>query len=126
MPARPINLGFAIADAEDVALAYDGDRLMASFTDWTDRNTCVLFGDAAGAMVLGPGTDPERGIISTHLHTAGELTDILCMKGGGSMHPFSEEVLKAKPNYAPALLGLAQAASQDYESRAVELAEAAL
>jgi 3-oxoacyl-[acyl-carrier-protein] synthase III len=75
-----------------------GAELLTRIIDWTDRNTCVLFGDAAGAMVLGPSPDPERGILSTHLHTAGELTDILCMKGGGSLHPFSEEVLKAKLN----------------------------
>ena len=39
--------------------------------DWTDRNTCVLFGDAAGAMVLAPERRANRGLLSTHLHTDG-------------------------------------------------------
>jgi len=59
-----------------------GVELLTRIIDWEDRNTCVLFGDAAGAMVLGPSSDPKRGI--------------LCIPGGGSLHPFSEEVLKNK------------------------------
>ena len=73
-----------------------GVELLTRLIDWEDRNTCVLFGDAAGAMVIGPSEDPERGIISTHLHTDGDLTGILCIPGGGSMHPQSAEVLKQK------------------------------
>lgn len=73
-----------------------GVELLTRIIDWDDRNTCVLFGDAAGAMVLGPSSDPQRGILSTHLHTDGAQTDILCIKGGGSKHPMSEEALKQK------------------------------
>lgn len=73
-----------------------GVELLTRIIDWEDRNTCVLFGDAAGAMVLGPSTDSVSGILSTHLHTEGSLSDILCIRGGGSMHPQSEEVLKQK------------------------------
>jgi 3-oxoacyl-[acyl-carrier-protein] synthase-3 len=73
-----------------------GVELLTRIIDWQDRNTCVLFGDAAGAMVLGPSEDPERGILSTHLHTDGAQTDILCIRGGGSKHPMSDEVLKQK------------------------------
>ncbi|MFZ5445568.1 MAG: beta-ketoacyl-ACP synthase III [Myxococcota bacterium] len=73
-----------------------GVELLTRIIDWDDRNTCVLFGDAAGAMVLGPSEDPARGILSTHLHTDGSQTDILCIRGGGSKHPQSEEVLKNK------------------------------
>lgn len=73
-----------------------GVELLTRIIDWDDRNTCVLFGDAAGAMVLGPSDDPDRGILSTHLHTDGSQTDILCIRGGGSKHPQSEEVLKNK------------------------------
>jgi 3-oxoacyl-[acyl-carrier-protein] synthase-3 len=71
-----------------------GVELLTRIVNWSDRNTCVLFGDAAGAMVLGPSEDPERGILSTHLHTDGSQTDILCIRGGGSKTPLSEEVLK--------------------------------
>lgn len=73
-----------------------GVEMLTRIVDWEDRNTCVLFGDAAGAMVLGPSPDPERGILSTHLHTDGAQTDILCIKGGGTKYPMSEETLKQK------------------------------
>ncbi|MBS1149252.1 MAG: 3-oxoacyl-[acyl-carrier-protein] synthase [Myxococcaceae bacterium] len=73
-----------------------GVELLTRIIDWEDRNTCVLFGDAAGAMVLGPSADPNRGILSTHLHTEGALTDILCIKGGGSKYPMNAEALKQK------------------------------
>jgi len=73
-----------------------GAELLTRVTDWDDRNTCVLFGDAAGAMVLGPSDDPARGILSTHLHTDGGQTGILNIPGGGSMRPLDEAGLKAK------------------------------
>src|SRR5512143_1001985 len=63
-----------------------GAETLSKITDWTDRNTCVLFGDGAGAVVLGPGTD-GRGILSTHLHTDGSMGDLLYMPGGGSRYP---------------------------------------
>ena len=44
-----------------------GVELLTRLIDWDDRNTCVLFGDGAGAMILGPSTDPDRGVLSTHL-----------------------------------------------------------
>lgn len=70
-----------------------GAELLTRVTNWTDRNTCVLFGDAAGAMVLAPSDDPNRGILSTHLHTDGSQTDILCIPGGGTKTPTTQEVL---------------------------------
>ncbi len=72
-----------------------GVELLTRILDWEDRNTCVLFGDAAGAMVLGP-SDGSRGILSTHLHSDGTLAEILCIRGGGSIYPLSEEVLRRK------------------------------
>ena len=63
-----------------------GAETLSKITDWTDRNTCVLFGDGAGAVVLGPGTD-GRGVLSTHLHTDGSMGDLLYMPGGGSRYP---------------------------------------
>jgi 3-oxoacyl-[acyl-carrier-protein] synthase-3 len=73
-----------------------GVELLTRIIDWSDRNTCVLFGDAAGAMVLGPSSDEGRGILSTHLHTDGEQTGILCLPGGGSKHPVSPEMIAQK------------------------------
>jgi 3-oxoacyl-[acyl-carrier-protein] synthase-3 len=73
-----------------------GVELLTRLLDWQDRNTCVLFGDAAGAMVVAPSKDESRGILSTHMHSDGRLAEILCIRGGGSMYPLSEEVLRRK------------------------------
>ena len=73
-----------------------GVELLTRIIDWEDRNSCVLFGDGAGAMVLGPCEDGERGILSTHLHSDGTLAGILQIPGGGSVHPQSEDVVKRK------------------------------
>ncbi|MBE2254379.1 MAG: ketoacyl-ACP synthase III [Myxococcus sp.] len=70
-----------------------GVELLTRIIDWNDRNTCVLFGDAAGAMVLGPSSDDARGLISTHLHTDGAQTGILCIPGGGSKTPVTHEMV---------------------------------
>ena len=69
-----------------------GSEVMSSITDWTDRNTCVLFGDAAGAVVLGP-TEEDRGLLSLHLHADGRFSDLICVPGGGSSLPPSESVV---------------------------------
>jgi 3-oxoacyl-[acyl-carrier-protein] synthase-3 len=73
-----------------------GAELLSRLVDWTDRNTCVLFGDAAGAMVVGPAPEPSRGLLSTHLHSDGTAAGILSIPGGGSQHPQSMEVLERK------------------------------
>jgi 3-oxoacyl-[acyl-carrier-protein] synthase-3 len=72
-----------------------GAEVMSAITDWTDRNTCVLFGDGAGAVVLGQGSE-HSGILSTHLHANGRLSDMIYVPGGGSTEPASEQVLKEK------------------------------
>ncbi|MGH7205987.1 MAG: beta-ketoacyl-ACP synthase III [Nitrospiraceae bacterium] len=69
-----------------------GSEVMSVITDWTDRSTCVLFGDGAGAVVLGP-SDGDRGILSSHLHSDGNLWDLICVPGGGSRIPPSEKML---------------------------------
>jgi 3-oxoacyl-[acyl-carrier-protein] synthase-3 len=70
-----------------------GVELLSRLLDWEDRNTCVLFGDAAGAMVLAPEPKGDRGILSTHLAADGSLTGILSIPGGGSVHPASHEMV---------------------------------
>ena len=57
-----------------------GSETLSRITDWTDRNTAVLFGDGAGAVVLKPST--EAGIVSTHLHSDGQYKDLLYVEGG--------------------------------------------
>ncbi len=69
-----------------------GSEVMSAVTDWTDRNTCVLFGDGAGAVVVGPSED-EHGILSLHLHADGRLSDLIHVPGGGSSMPPSERVV---------------------------------
>jgi 3-oxoacyl-[acyl-carrier-protein] synthase-3 len=73
-----------------------GADILSRLTDWTDRATCVLFGDAAGAMVLAPSASRDRGVLSTHLHTDGSHWPILHIPGGGSRAPFSQKVLDEK------------------------------
>lgn len=68
-----------------------GGEILTRITDWTDRATCVLFGDAAGAVVLGPG-DGQRGIIDTFIKSDGRLTQLLCMPGGGTKVPYDVAV----------------------------------
>ncbi|MEK7267807.1 MAG: beta-ketoacyl-ACP synthase III [Nitrospirota bacterium] len=69
-----------------------GAEVMSMITDWTDRGTCILFGDGAGAVVLSP-SEGERGILSSHLHSDGNLWDLICVPGGGSRMPPSEKML---------------------------------
>lgn len=65
-----------------------GAETFSRILDWSDRTTCVLFGDGAGAVVLrredGGGTSADRGILSTHLHSDGRQHDLLYVDGGPS------------------------------------------
>jgi len=62
-----------------------GAETLSRITDWTDRSTCVLFGDGAGAVILQP--SEEQGIISTHLHADGKYKDLLYAPAGVSKRP---------------------------------------
>jgi 3-oxoacyl-[acyl-carrier-protein] synthase-3 len=75
-----------------------GSEVMSVLTDWTDRNTCVLFGDGAGAVVVGA-SGGERGILSTHLGSDGTLCELIMVPGGGSRTPPSEKVLTERLQY---------------------------
>ena len=63
-----------------------GAELLSKITDWTDRATCVLFGDGAGAAVVQP-SDGEKGIIGSYIKSDGRLWHLLNMPGGGSLLP---------------------------------------
>jgi len=80
---------FITSRTYDTALVIGADKL-TSITNWTDRNTCVLFGDGAGAAVLGH-RGSAHGVISTNMGSDGEYTDILFMPGGGSKTPITRE-----------------------------------
>src|SRR5437016_6714173 len=80
---------FITSGTYDTALVIGADKL-TSITNWSDRNTCVLFGDGAGAAVLRHRGSPH-GVISTHIGSDGQYTNILFMPGGGSRCPITRE-----------------------------------
>jgi 3-oxoacyl-[acyl-carrier-protein] synthase-3 len=69
-----------------------GAETLTKIVNWKDRNTCVLFGDGAGAVIL-RASEGEPGILSTHLFADGTKGPLLMMPGGGSRHPLSQRVL---------------------------------
>ena len=86
---------FALANADALIRAGMADRVLvigaetfSRIMDWTDRGTCVLFGDGAGAVILeaveGEGTTADRGVLSTDLNSDGTLRDLLYVDGGVS------------------------------------------
>ncbi len=75
-----------------------GVEILTKITDWTDRNTCVLFGDGAGAVLL-KGTPEKKGILGTFLAADGRLGEMLMMPGGGSLFPTSHESVDKRLHY---------------------------
>ncbi|MEX1236603.1 MAG: beta-ketoacyl-ACP synthase III [Roseovarius sp.] len=86
---------YALCNANAMIVSGQAERLMiigaetfSRIMDWTDRSTCVLFGDGAGAMILeagdGAGTSQDRGILSTDLNSDGRYRDMLYVDGGVS------------------------------------------
>jgi 3-oxoacyl-[acyl-carrier-protein] synthase-3 len=89
---------FVSSGAVKNALVLGADAL-TRISDWTDRNTCILFGDGAGAMVLRPTDDPKRGISTIRLHSDGAYAPILYQPGGGSKDPISEKVVRERSHF---------------------------
>jgi 3-oxoacyl-[acyl-carrier-protein] synthase-3 len=75
-----------------------GAELLSKYVDWKDRGTCVLFGDAAGAVVLTPGTDPY-GVLATTLRADGELADFIHVPAGGTREPASERTIAERRHF---------------------------
>jgi 3-oxoacyl-[acyl-carrier-protein] synthase-3 len=69
-----------------------GAELLSKFLDWTDRTTCVIFADGAGAAVMSEGNLP-RGVLASAMHSDGSMSDFICMEGGGSKYPASAETV---------------------------------
>ena len=76
-----------------------GAEILSRILDWDDRATCVLFGDGAGAAVLGPSEDPNRGIMAARMAADGSYWPILNMPGGGALHPASLESVAARLHF---------------------------
>src|SRR6266404_4688853 len=80
---------FITSGTYDTVLVIGAEKL-TSITNWTDRNTCILFGDGAGAAILRH-RGSAHGVISTHIGSDGQFTDILFMPGGGSRCPITRD-----------------------------------
>lgn len=74
-----------------------GAEKLSAITDWQDRNTCVLFGDGAGACVFGEVA--SGGIISTYLGCDGSNLELLNLPGGGSRNPTTHETIDKRLHY---------------------------
>ena len=96
--------GMSIADAFIRAGQFKnvmvvGVEVLSRIIDWSDRSTCVLFGDAAGAVLMTRGQDGSSGLLSTHLFADGALAEILWQPVGGSREPITAEALAAKRQF---------------------------
>ena len=76
-----------------------GADKMSSITDYTDRNNCILFGDAGAAVLLEPTEDKNYGLQDSLLHCDGSGREALYMKGGGSLNPPSHETVDKKMHF---------------------------
>jgi len=75
-----------------------GADKMSAIVDYTDRSTCIIFGDGAGAVLLEPSTD-SNGVLDSVLKSDGSGKNYLHMKAGGSLKPASLETIAAKEHY---------------------------
>ena len=91
-----------------------GAETFSRIIDWTDRSTCVLFGDGAGALVLeaatGDGTTADRGILATDLHSDGSFRDILYVDGGVATQTTGVLKMEGREVFRHAVEKLAQTA----------------
>ena len=95
--------GLAVAQAFITSGIYKtvlviGTDVMSRMVNWKERDTCVLFGDGAGAVVVKP-VESDQGILSVHLGSDGSGADTLLVPAGGSRMPFSQETLDRNLQY---------------------------
>jgi 3-oxoacyl-[acyl-carrier-protein] synthase-3 len=77
-----------------------GAEIITRLVNYKDRDTCILFGDGAGAFIISrTDQESEQGILSTHLHAYGEYGDLFVLPAGGSKIPFSQEALDKDLQY---------------------------
>lgn len=75
-----------------------GAELLSKYIDWTDRATCVLFADGAGAVLLSAGS-PPRGVLASAMHSDGSMVDFISMPGGGTLHPPSQAMIDERLHF---------------------------
>ncbi len=121
--AMEIAQQFISTHVYNTVLIIGADKL-SSIVNWSDRNTCVLFGDGAGAAILRNRAD-SHGVIATHMGSDGEFTDILFMPGGGSRFPTTPENIHqnlntikmlGKETYKQAVTAMSNAADRALEA----------
>ncbi len=79
-----------VSISDNATILLSGAETMSSRTNWKDRNTCVLFGDAAGAVVISPTPGPNCAeLIDVEVSSDGALRDLLTVTGGGSSMPYT-------------------------------------
>jgi 3-oxoacyl-[acyl-carrier-protein] synthase-3 len=88
---------FIMSHTYDTALVIGAEKL-SSIVDWTDRNTCVLFGDGAGAAIL-QNRENSHGLLTAVMGADGESADLLFMPGGGSRCPATKDSVDARLHY---------------------------
>jgi len=117
--ALEIAQQFITSHTYDTILVVGAEKL-SSIVDWTDRNTCVLFGDGAGAAVLRH-RGGTHGVISTYMASDGGLSDILYIPGGGSRFPITRDnadqrlnciKMNGKETYKHAVISMLDAANR--------------
>lgn len=86
--------GYLATGRGEIALVVAAEK-MSAIVDWTDRSTCVLFGDGAGAAVLRPAMS-DRGMLSSYHRSDGNLADLLYRPAGGAAIPMDEGVLERR------------------------------
>jgi 3-oxoacyl-[acyl-carrier-protein] synthase-3 len=95
-----------------------GGEVLTRITDWTDRNTCVLFGDGAGAMVL-QASETENNVLSIHLGADGTYTNLLNIPAGGTAIPTTSETVDKKQHF------IKMSGKEVFKIAVVKMAEAA-
>jgi 3-oxoacyl-[acyl-carrier-protein] synthase III len=93
-----VGAQFIVSGAHKRVLAIGAD-VMSSIIDYTDRATCVIFGDGAGAAILEPAENDSEGLIDFIHEVDGSGGQFLYMPGGGSLHPTSKETIAKKMHY---------------------------
>ena len=130
--AMEIAQQFISTHVYNTVLIVGADKL-SSIVNWTDRNTCVLFGDGAGAAIL-RNRGASHGVIATHMGSDGEFAEILFMPGGGSRCPITTEnigqqlntiKMQGKETYKQAVTAMSDAADRALEAAGLKYDEIA-
>ena len=121
------NASALIASGQAERILVIGSETFSKLMDWSDRGTCVLFGDGAGALLLeageGAGTAADRGILATDLHSDGRHKDILYVDGGVSTERVGHLRMEGREVFRHAIDKLAATAQSAMDKAGVDSAD---